>query len=60
MVLQVALITGLLLSLSFHPLPALLLRVLMWLVLASTLISGACYVYQWGRRAWTYLSGSGR
>lgn len=60
MVLQVTLITGLLLSLSFYPLPVLLLQALMWLVLASTLISGACYVYQWGRRAWTYLSGSGR
>lgn len=58
MVLQVLLMFSLLLSLSLYPLPQILLQILMWLVLLSTLISGSCYVYQWGRRAW--LSHSGR
>ena len=57
MVLQVLLMFSLLLSLSLYPLPPILLQVLMWLVLFSTLISGSCYVSQWGRRAWKGLSG---
>ncbi len=58
MVLQVLLMFSLLLSLSLYPLPPRWLQTLMWLVLFSTLISGSCYVYQWGRRAW--MSGSGK
>ncbi len=58
MVLQVLLMFSLLLSLSLYPLPPMLLKTLMWLVLFSTLISGSCYVYQWGRRAW--MSGPGK
>lgn len=57
MVLQVLLIFSLLLSLSFYPLSQMLLQALMWLVLFSTLISGSCYIYQWGRRAWMSCSG---
>ncbi len=57
MVLQVLLILALLLSLSLYSLPDILLQVLMGLVLLSTLISGGCYVFQWGRRAWHSLFG---
>ncbi len=57
MLLQVLLMFSLLLSLSFYSLPQMLLQILMWLVLLSTLISGSCYVYQWGRRAWISCAG---
>ncbi len=57
MVLQVLLIFSLLLSLSLYPLPQMLLQMLIWLVLLSTLISGSCYVSQWGRRAWASRPG---
>lgn len=57
MVLQVLLMFSLLLSLSLYSLPQMLLQILTWLVLFSTLISGSCYVYQWGRRAWMSRTG---
>ncbi len=57
MALQVLLVFSLLLSLSLYPLPEIVLQSLMWLVLLSTLTSGSCYVFQWGRRAWMSLSG---
>jgi len=57
MVLQVLLVFSLLLSLSLYPLPEIVLQSLMWLVLLSTLTSGSCYVFQWGRRAWMSLTG---
>ena len=58
MVLQVLLVFSLLLSLSLYPLPEIVLQSLMGLVLLSTLTSGSCYVFQWGRRAWMSLTGS--
>lgn len=38
-------------SAGVYPLPAALLGWLIWLVLATTVISGADYVWTWGRRA---------
>ncbi|MBD3671178.1 MAG: CDP-alcohol phosphatidyltransferase family protein [Gammaproteobacteria bacterium] len=48
---QIVLVVSVLLSLSVLPLPQLYLDVLIYLVLASTVFSGANYLLIWGRRA---------
>lgn len=49
--LQIVLVVSILLSLSFLPLPQLYLDSLIYLVFFSTLLSGATYLYIWGKRA---------
>jgi cardiolipin synthase len=45
-------------SAGVYSLPAALIDGLVWLVLASTLVSGADYVWTWGTRAARARSGS--
>ncbi|MDH5182900.1 MAG: CDP-alcohol phosphatidyltransferase family protein [Gammaproteobacteria bacterium] len=50
-VLQVALVVFVLMSLSVMPLPELFLQILIWVVMFSTLLSGATYISIWYGRA---------
>ncbi len=50
--LQIALVALVLLDLAWVPVPALLIAVLVWLLVAIVAASGADYVWTWGRRAW--------
>lgn len=49
--LQIVLVVAVLLSLGHAPVPARLVDVLAMAVLATTVLSGAAYVWIWGRRA---------
>jgi cardiolipin synthase len=49
--LQIVLVVSVLFSLAIMPLPTLYLDSLIYLVLFSTLLSGATYLWIWGRRA---------
>ena len=49
--LQIVLVVSVLFSLAVMPLPTLYLDSLIYLVLFSTLLSGATYLWIWGRRA---------
>ena len=49
--LQIALVLMVILHVGVYALPAVLIQVMIWLVLASTVYSGADYVYHWTRKA---------
>jgi len=49
---QILLVLAVIFSQGIHPLPALLMELLMYSVLVTTIWSGFDYVWTWGRRAW--------
>lgn len=57
---QLLLVVAVLFHYGAHILPANWLTILTYSVLATTLISGADYVWTWGWRAWNKKHGSGR
>lgn len=57
---QLLLVVAVLFHYGAHILPAGWLDILIYSVLATTLLSGADYVWTWGWRAWNKKHGSGR
>lgn len=57
---QLLLVMAVLFNYGAQPLPAGWLDVLLYAVLATTVLSGADYVWTWGWRAWNKKRGSGR
>jgi cardiolipin synthase len=57
---QILLVVAVIFSQGFRALPPEWLEFLVYMVLATTLLSGADYVWTWGWRAWNKKRGSGR
>lgn len=56
--LQIALVLMVILHVGVYALPTVVIQVMIWLVLASTLYSGLDYVYHWTRKAIAHKSNS--
>lgn len=52
--LQILLVLALVFQLAYQMLPLLLIHILYWSVVATTLVSGVAYILTWGRRAQQY------
>ena len=57
---QILLVVAVIFSEGFRALPSEWLEFLVYMVLATTLLSGADYVWTWGWKAWNKKRGSGR
>ena len=55
---QIVLVLGLVFSLGLYPLPPIVIDILIYAVLATTLASGVDYVVVWGRKAYREKSGA--
>ena len=54
--LQISLIVVVLFALAVYPIKPVLVLAFMCVVFLSTIISGGCYIYLWGQRAWAQRS----
>ena len=54
--LQISLIVVVLFTLAVYPIKPVFVLAFMCVVFLSTIISGSCYIYQWGQRAWAQRS----